>query len=68
MKVIAGPPVDLSSYQGQPMTAATLRAATADIMDAIAVLVGELRGESPPAERYDHHKAIEQRRSAAPPG
>ena len=67
MKVIAGQPVDLSGYEGQPLTAATLRAATADIMRAIALLVGELRGESPPAELYDHHKAIEQRRAAAPP-
>jgi 1-acyl-sn-glycerol-3-phosphate acyltransferase len=67
MKVIAGPPVDLSTYQGQPLTAETLRAATADIMHAIALLVGELRGESPPAELYDHHKAIEQRRAATPP-
>jgi 1-acyl-sn-glycerol-3-phosphate acyltransferase len=67
MKVIAGQPVDLSSYQGQPMTATTLRAATADIMNAITLLVGELRGESPPAERYDHRKAVEQRRSAVPP-
>lgn len=62
MRVIAGPPVDLSAYQGEPLTAETLRAATADIMRAIAELVGELRGEKPPAELYDHHKAIEQRR------
>jgi 1-acyl-sn-glycerol-3-phosphate acyltransferase len=67
MKVVAGQPVDLSSYRGQPPTADTLRAATANIMRAIAVLVGELRGESPPADLYDHHKAIEQRRAAAPP-
>jgi 1-acyl-sn-glycerol-3-phosphate acyltransferase len=62
MHVIAGPPVDLSAYQGEPLTAETLRAATADIMRAIVELVGELRGEKPPAELYDHHKAIEQRR------
>jgi len=67
MKVIAGEPVDLSSYQGQSLTAATLRAATADIMRAIAVLVGELRGEPAPVELYDHRKAIEQRRAARPP-
>jgi 1-acyl-sn-glycerol-3-phosphate acyltransferase len=67
MKVIAGPPVDLSAYEGQPLNTATLRAATADIMQTIAGLVGELRGESAPAELYDHHKAIEQRRAATPP-
>lgn len=61
-RLIAGPLVDLSRYEGEPLTAATLRAATADIMRAIASLVGELRDEEPPAELYDHHKAIEERR------
>ncbi len=61
-QVIAGPPVDLSRYDDQPPTAMTLRAATGDIMRAIAQLVGDLRGEEPPAELYDHHKAIEERR------
>lgn len=65
MQIIVGPPVDLSRYDGKPLTAATLHAATADIMHAIADLVGELRGEQPPATLYDHHKAIEQRRSSA---
>jgi len=64
-QVIAGPPVDLSRYQGQPLNAPTLHAATAEIMAAIAVLVGELRHETPPAELYDHHKAIEQRRTTS---
>ena len=53
--------------EGQPLTTGTLRAATADIMRAIAELLGELRNEQPPTELYDHHKAIEQRRAAAPP-
>jgi 1-acyl-sn-glycerol-3-phosphate acyltransferase len=61
-QVIAGPPVDLSRYQDLEPTATTLRAATADIMRAIALLVGDLRGAEPPAELYDHHKAIEERR------
>ncbi|GAA0278562.1 lysophospholipid acyltransferase family protein [Actinomadura nitritigenes] len=65
MKVIAGPPVDLSKYEGLPLTKETLRAATDDIMDVISELVGELRGERPPAERYDHHRVLEERRRAA---
>jgi 1-acyl-sn-glycerol-3-phosphate acyltransferase len=65
MRVIAGAPVDLSHYEGLPLTSQTLHDATADIMRAIAELVGELRGEQPPAELYDHHKAIEQRRHRA---
>jgi 1-acyl-sn-glycerol-3-phosphate acyltransferase len=62
MKVIAGPPVDLSRYEGRPLTKSTLREATDDIMREIAGLVGQLRGEEPPKELYDHHKVLEERR------
>jgi 1-acyl-sn-glycerol-3-phosphate acyltransferase len=62
MHVTAGPPVDLSAYDGKPLDRATLHAATADIMRAIADLLGGIRGQTPPAELYDHHKAIESRR------
>jgi 1-acyl-sn-glycerol-3-phosphate acyltransferase len=65
MRVIAGPPVDLAKYEGLPLSRETLRAATDDIMTAIADLLGELRGEEPPAERYDHHRVLEERRAAA---
>jgi 1-acyl-sn-glycerol-3-phosphate acyltransferase len=53
MRVIAGPPVDLSAYEGRPLDGPTLEAATADIMRAIADLLGELRGEEPPEKLYD---------------
>lgn len=65
MKVIAGPPVDLSRYEGRPLDKETLHAATRDIMAAIVGLLGELRGEEPPKEPYDHHKVLEERRKAA---
>ncbi|SNR76496.1 lysophospholipid acyltransferase family protein [Actinomadura mexicana] len=65
MKVIAGPPVDLSRYAGLPLDRETLRAATDDIMAAITALLGELRGEEPPAVPFDHHKVLEERRRAA---
>ncbi|WP_433139756.1 lysophospholipid acyltransferase family protein [Actinomadura nitritigenes] len=65
MKVIAGPPIDLSKYEGLPLSKETLRAATDEIMDVISELLGELRGERPPAERYDHHRVLEERRRAA---
>ncbi|MQY03099.1 lysophospholipid acyltransferase family protein [Actinomadura macrotermitis] len=64
MRVIAGPPVDLSAYAGQPLTKETLRAATDEIMTTIAGLLGELRGTEPPAELYDHHKVLAERRAA----
>jgi len=58
MHVIAGPPVDLSKYEGRPLDAETLTAATGDIMRAIAGLLGELRGETPPERLYDHRTAV----------
>ncbi|TDC52211.1 1-acyl-sn-glycerol-3-phosphate acyltransferase [Actinomadura sp. KC345] len=66
MKVLAGPPVDLSAYEGRPLTKETLLAATDDIMAAITGLLGELRGQEPPGERYDHHRVLEERRRAYP--
>ncbi|WP_018655313.1 lysophospholipid acyltransferase family protein [Actinomadura flavalba] len=65
MRVAAGPPVDLSKYAGEPLTRDVLRAATDDIMREIARLTGELRGETPPAELYDHHRVVRERRREA---
>ena len=48
--VAAGPPVDLSRYAGQPLTSDVLRAATADVMDAIAGLLSDLRREVAPSD------------------
>jgi 1-acyl-sn-glycerol-3-phosphate acyltransferase len=59
--VLAGPPVDLSAFAGQPLTSQTLRAATAVIMADITRLLGELRGAEPPAEPY--HPAIARRKA-----
>lgn len=52
-RVLVGKPVDLSDFQGGPITRTTLEAATNRIMDALTELVAELRGEAPPAERWD---------------
>jgi 1-acyl-sn-glycerol-3-phosphate acyltransferase len=54
--VIIGEPLDLSAYEGKPLDNANLTAATNELMDAIAALLGELRGEAPPAERWDPAK------------
>ncbi len=45
----AGPPVDLSAYRGRPMTAELLREVTDVIMGAVRELLGEVRGQAPPA-------------------
>ena len=59
--VLAGPPVDLSAFQGQPLTSKTLHAATEAIMKDITGLLAQLRGETPPAEPY--HPAVARRKT-----
>ncbi|MER8154598.1 lysophospholipid acyltransferase family protein [Streptomyces sp. NPDC094472] len=53
LKVLAGPPVDLSGFYGQEPTAEVLRAATDVIMDAITDLLSEVRQEPAPVHRHD---------------
>src|SRR5215469_13478873 len=60
VRVVAGPPVDLSEFEGQPLTNQVLRAATDKIMTEIAAMLGGLRGEQPPAEFY--HPAVARRK------
>jgi 1-acyl-sn-glycerol-3-phosphate acyltransferase len=56
LKVIAGPPVDLSAYYGLDPTPDVLREVTDVIMAAISTHLSELRGKPAPAERYDPRK------------
>jgi len=51
--VIIGEPLDLSEYRGKPLDQAMLLKATGELMDAIAGLLAELRGEPAPAERWN---------------
>jgi 1-acyl-sn-glycerol-3-phosphate acyltransferase len=51
--VLAGPPVDLTDLGGQPVTAEVLRAASDRIVDSITAQLAKLRGELPPATRFD---------------
>jgi 1-acyl-sn-glycerol-3-phosphate acyltransferase len=53
VKIAAGPPVDLSAFAGQPLTADTLRRTTDVIMADVTRLLAALRGEQPPAAPYD---------------
>lgn len=53
VRVRVGTPVDLSDLRGQPMTKTVLDTATERIMDSLTALVGELRNETPPPERWD---------------
>ncbi|EST39205.1 hypothetical protein N566_03250 [Streptomycetaceae bacterium MP113-05] len=58
LTVQAGPPVDLSAFHGREPTAEVLRAVTDTLMDAVTAQLAVIRGETPPAERYDHREAF----------
>jgi 1-acyl-sn-glycerol-3-phosphate acyltransferase len=66
VRMLAGPPVDLTAYAGKPLTRDVMRGATNAIMADIARLLGELRGERPPAAPYDPaaHKGAQPAESA----
>jgi hypothetical protein len=49
----AGPPVPLDDLRARPQTPALVTETTERIMSAITDIVAELRGEQPPAERFD---------------
>jgi 1-acyl-sn-glycerol-3-phosphate acyltransferase len=53
LRVAAGDLVPLDDLRAKPVSATTLDDATTRIMDAITVLVAELRGATPPVHRYD---------------
>jgi 1-acyl-sn-glycerol-3-phosphate acyltransferase len=53
VSIVAGPPVDLSEWEGGPRTRTALNGVTAAIMTEVTRLVGEIRGETPPAEPFD---------------
>jgi 1-acyl-sn-glycerol-3-phosphate acyltransferase len=52
-----GPPVDLSSYAGAPLSAEVLRSATERVMDAITAELEVLRGDQAPPQRMEHHRS-----------
>ena len=53
VRMIAGPPVDLSAFAGLPLNSKTLREATDVVMADVTALLAGLRGETPPAVPYD---------------
>jgi 1-acyl-sn-glycerol-3-phosphate acyltransferase len=53
VQMLAGPPVDLSAYSGQPLNRDVLHAATGAVMADITALVARLRSEPPPANPFD---------------
>jgi 1-acyl-sn-glycerol-3-phosphate acyltransferase len=57
MRMVAGPPVDLSDLYDRPQDAATLNEATNRILDAITGQLETIRGEKAPAVRFDSRTA-----------
>lgn len=53
VSVHAGPPVELNRFAGKPMDGAVLRQATDAILDDIASLLADIRGQTPPRVRWD---------------
>lgn len=50
---VVGEPLDLSRFEGKPLTRELVAEATDVLMREIARLVGSLRGENPPAQLFD---------------
>lgn len=65
VRMLAGPPVDLSAFAGQRMTRDVLRDATTAIMADITALLTRLRDGTPPAQPYDMAAARRAARQAA---
>ena len=53
INAVVGEPLDLSRFEGKPLTRELLAQATELLMQEIASLVGSLRDEKPPAQRWD---------------
>ena len=53
IRMVAGPPVDLSEFRGKPLNAPVLRAATTAVMHDMTGLLAGLRAQQPPAVPYD---------------
>ena len=53
VRIKVGDPVDLSAFKDRGLDSSVLNEATGVLMDAIAALLADLRGEPAPAERWD---------------
>jgi 1-acyl-sn-glycerol-3-phosphate acyltransferase len=68
VRMVAGPPVDLSAFAGQPINAKNLRGATEKIMADVTALLAGLRGGTPPAVPYDPAASRRESLSRTGPG
>jgi 1-acyl-sn-glycerol-3-phosphate acyltransferase len=61
LRLRVGDPVELDDLRGRPLDAAVLKEATDRILAAITVLVADVRGAEPPAERFDPRGTADSR-------
>ncbi len=55
IQVRVGKPMDLSAYEGKPLTETLLHDATDALMDTLTAMMSEVRGELPSTPRIDVH-------------
>lgn len=67
IQVVVGPDIDLSAYRGRADDPRAIRDVSLLIMNTIAQMLGELRGEQPPAQLYDAKKAERAAKTDQPP-
>lgn len=53
--VRVGKPMDLSAYEGKPLTEELLHSATDELMNTLTAMMSEVRGELPSTPRIDIH-------------
>jgi 1-acyl-sn-glycerol-3-phosphate acyltransferase len=58
--VVVGEPMDLSKYEGKPLTRELMNSASMELMHQVATLLSELRGEPKPARLFDPSKERNQ--------
>ncbi len=56
IRVVAGPPIDLSAYRGRPVDSRLIRDVSYVIQAGVRDLLGQVRGETPPTEFHDQKK------------
>lgn len=68
MHVRVGQPLDLSDFEGRPLTDQLLHEATDRLMDALTDMMAEVRGERPTTPRIDVHSLSRPKtKYSAPP-
>lgn len=60
IRVVVGEDIDLSAYRGKETDTRAILEVSMLIMQTIAGMLGEIRGETPPAELFDQKKAARQ--------